>query len=309
MLNRSSTPPRTGNGIRARRVPTMCRTVAVGEVEPGQGRQVERAGVVVAIDDPAGACEVRAGKAEPAGAAVHPGDEAPLGSGVVLGEGDRGVVARDQHQAVEQRPEPHPLSQRQHPDPRPLVVDRLRGDPDQLPEPVALGDDQRGEHLREAGDRQLAARVKLPEDLAASQVEEQPGRGRLRQPDSHRGGAPGRLHREAVPHGSRWPVDRRPPPAARRRPVPVRHPGVRGRRPVIVVAPDDHHARGDHHDDHHGADGEARDHGCLGRHRGGGRRRLGADVRPAQGEQLHNRQPEEEAADVGEVGDPAAELG
>ena len=52
-------------------------------------------------------------------APVHPRTNRRHGAGVVLGERDRGVVARHEQQAVEHRLELHLASARQHPDPEP----------------------------------------------------------------------------------------------------------------------------------------------------------------------------------------------
>src|SRR5205085_10814016 len=51
---------------------------------------------------------------------------------------------------------------------------------------VAVGDDQRGDHLRQAGDRKLASWIVLPEHAPASDVEEDPGPRLVREFDVYR---------------------------------------------------------------------------------------------------------------------------
>jgi hypothetical protein len=102
--------------------------------------------------DAAGAGEARAGQAQLLGAQIHPADEGAHGARVVLGESDGRVVARDQQQPVEEGVEPHALAQGQHPHARAPVGERSAGDRHALSRAMPLGDDQRREHLGQAGD-------------------------------------------------------------------------------------------------------------------------------------------------------------
>jgi hypothetical protein len=68
---------------------------------------------------------------------------------------------------------------------------------------VALDDDQRGEHLGQARDRQPAVRIALPEHLARVDVEEDPGPRVAGELDVHgrvgRGGPEGETRASPLP--------------------------------------------------------------------------------------------------------------
>src|SRR4029078_7350847 len=86
------------------------------EDRAGEAGEVGRARVVALVDEAARRREVRARQAERARLLAHPRDEALDRAADALGEGDRGVVARRQQQAVEHRLELDPLAALQQPD-------------------------------------------------------------------------------------------------------------------------------------------------------------------------------------------------
>ena len=79
----------------------------------GEHRQVGRARVVALVDDAGDRAEVGAAQAHRARLSVHHRDEAVLRLRDVLGERDRGVVARREQQAVQQRQLRDALPERQ----------------------------------------------------------------------------------------------------------------------------------------------------------------------------------------------------
>jgi hypothetical protein len=70
------------------------------EDRSGQLGQIACARVVAGVDESRDGGEVGAAEAHLVGALVHHRDEAVLGAGDVLGEGDRGVVAGRKHEPV-----------------------------------------------------------------------------------------------------------------------------------------------------------------------------------------------------------------
>ena len=119
--------------------------------------------------------EARAVQAQLRGAVVHQAHEVRHAPRRVLCERDGGVVARDQHQAVEQRLELDVLALREHTDRRAGRARCTPGDAHAVMCVLALHHDQRGHHLREARDRQPPLGIAPPQDPAGAHVEQHSG--------------------------------------------------------------------------------------------------------------------------------------
>jgi hypothetical protein len=91
----------------------------------------------------------------------------------VLGQSHRGVVAGRQQQAVEQSLEPHLAVDGQEPHLGSVGLHRLAGDDDRIVGTGAVGHQDRGHHLREAGDRLATGRPPAPQHPSGVELEQQ----------------------------------------------------------------------------------------------------------------------------------------
>ena len=166
-------------------MPTTLAMRGCSHVHVGEHGEVGRAGEVALVVVAGGRGVAGAAEPELGGLLVHAGDELVDAAGDVLCERDGGVVAGGQQQAVEQALERHVAAEREHADLRPGHVDGLLGDEHGRVGRRGGDGEQRGHHLREAGDGQAHVGVALPEHLTGGQVEQQPGARWVAEGDLH----------------------------------------------------------------------------------------------------------------------------